>query len=73
MVTRSKLILGLFALLLITTPAIAGLKDIRTDRLPQEESVQKAYAEAADVEEFAPNGGDLILPCHARHGRFCSR
>jgi tetratricopeptide (TPR) repeat protein len=41
------------ALVLITTPAIASLKDIRSDKLPQEESVQKAYAEAAAVEEFA--------------------
>jgi hypothetical protein len=37
----------------MTTPAIASLKDIRADKLPQGESVQKAYAEAAAVEEFA--------------------
>jgi tetratricopeptide (TPR) repeat protein len=51
--TRLRWVVQLFALLWIATPAVASLKDIRADKLPQGESVQKAYAEAATVEEFA--------------------
>lgn len=58
MTTRLRWIVRCLALLLMTTPATASLKDIRADKLPQEESVQKAYAEAAAVEEFAREWSD---------------
>lgn len=41
------------ALLLTAAPALASLKNIHLDKLPQDESVQKAYAEAADAEQYA--------------------
>ncbi len=58
MMIRSRLIFMLLVLLLITRPALAGLKDIRTDKLPQDESIQKAYTEAVSVEEFSRDWSD---------------
>jgi hypothetical protein len=46
------------ALFMIATPSTASLKDIRTDKLPPEESVEKAYAEAVAVERFAHEWSD---------------
>jgi hypothetical protein len=43
---------------MFATPGGASLKDIRTERLPQQEPVQKALAEAAAVEEFAQGWSD---------------
>lgn len=41
------------ALIVFAAPGVARLKDIHTDKLPQQESVQRALAEASAVEEFA--------------------
>ena len=46
-------VLGSLAFLLLTIPAMASLRDIHTDKLPSDESVRKAYAAAASVEEFS--------------------
>jgi hypothetical protein len=53
MTTRLKWLVRLIALLWITTPALAALKDIHLDKLPQDETIQKAYDEAAAVEVYA--------------------
>jgi hypothetical protein len=58
MTTRIRWILPFIALLWMTTPAIASLKDIHADKLPQDDSVQKAYAEAATVEEYVRGWSD---------------
>jgi len=46
------------ALLLITTPSQASLKDIRTERLPQEKAIQQVCADVAAVEEFVRDWSD---------------
>jgi hypothetical protein len=38
---------------LLAIPAVAGLRDIRPELLPQQPAVQKSYADALSVEEFA--------------------
>ena len=53
-----KSVAQLIALLMLATPGGATLKDIRTERLPQQEPVQNALAEAAAVEEFAQGWSD---------------
>jgi len=51
-ISRSRC-LALAAALLVTSPALAGLKDIRTEKLPQRQAVQKAYADMVAVEDYA--------------------
>jgi hypothetical protein len=58
MTALAKLISPLVTLLWVATPSGASLKDIRTDRLPQRESVQKALAETSAVEQFAQAWSD---------------
>jgi len=58
MTTGLKWILLSVALLLMRTPALADLNDIHADKLPQDDSVQKAYAEAATVEVYVRGWSD---------------
>lgn len=41
--------------LFIAAPAVAGLKDIRAEKLPQDEAVRKAYTDALSVEDMVHN------------------
>jgi hypothetical protein len=58
MARRVRSSIWLVGVLLIATSGFARLKDIRTDKLPQQQSVQEAFAEAAAVEEFAQAWSD---------------
>ena len=58
MTTRTRCIAVFLSLLSVTLPAVASLKDIHIDKLPQDESVQKAYAEATDAEKYASAWSD---------------
>lgn len=52
MATADTKWLVLAATLLMATPASAGLKDIRTEKLPQDPAVRKAYADMIEVEDY---------------------
>ena len=53
MTWRTRCIAVFLSVLSVTLPVVASLKDIHVDKLPQDESVQKALAEATDVEKYA--------------------
>jgi len=53
MTKQIRCMAAFLSLLVAAATAEAGLKEIHVDKLPQDESVQKAYAEAMDAEQYA--------------------
>ena len=58
MATWVKSIIRLAAVLLAAAPAIASLSDIHIEKLPQQDSVREAMAEASAVAQFAQSWSD---------------